>query len=564
MPKILSLRISIAVKAVLLIAALGALSIAANMFCIERLDQIAQLNAVVRQQVGPARLALAEAKAALESYGSSTYRSYAAAAPEARQEIAAGAEGDLAAARNALRNAASSYPDAAGEIARIVERLDQLQALAANLQDLLGRESAEPARKLLELKFDPLRNAAASDVNRLIGRLGGLARTIEADADEQGRAAYLMTLGILLGGTLLALIGAFLLSQHFFARPLRRMADAMTRMAAGELDVAIEDGKRADEVGEMARAFEVFRDNAVALREAEHQRAGERDRTEAEKQRALASVAAALETEILTVAAAVERSAMELNSFAADMTEVLEECRQHARMASAVAGETTANAATVAGAVEELSVSIGDIMAQVANASELVANASASATSTAENTKALISTVEGIDQVANLINEIASRTNLLALNATIEAARAGEAGRGFAVVAQEVKALATQTTGALSEIKSKTVSVGHVIETVQAATDAMSKSMLMVERISTAIAASVQQQNGAAQQIAENVESAAERSRQVSNSITGVSELIGKSGSGAAQVLAAAAELSRRAMSLSKDAKAFTGKIRAA
>jgi methyl-accepting chemotaxis protein len=163
-----------------------------------------------------------------------------------------------------------------------------------------------------------------------------------------------------------------------------------------------------------------------------------------------------------------------------------------------------------------------------------------------------------------MITAIASQTNLLALNATIEAARAGEAGRGFAVVAQEVKALATQTTKALAEIKSKTTSVTSAIDAVQDATGALSGLMQQVEQISGAISGSVQQQDLAARKIAENVDGAAERTRQVSCSISGVSDLVQQSGRGAEQVLIAAAELNRQAAALSRDAREFTTRVRAA
>jgi methyl-accepting chemotaxis protein len=171
--------------------------------------------------------------------------------------------------------------------------------------------------------------------------------------------------------------------------------------------------------------------------------------------------------------------------------------------------------------------------------------------------------VKDIDQVASLITAIASKTNLLALNAAIEASRAGEAGRGFAVVAQEVKALAAQTTKALAEIKDKTMSVGEVIEVVRQANEAMEKSMREVSMISGAISASVQQQNAAAGRIAEIVNGAATRTGEVSDSIAGVSELVHRSGRGADQVLMAAAELNRQAAALSRDASAFTGRVRA-
>jgi methyl-accepting chemotaxis protein len=153
---------------------------------------------------------------------------------------------------------------------------------------------------------------------------------------------------------------------------------------------------------------------------------------------------------------------------------------------------------------------------------------------------------------------------LLALNAAIEAARAGEAGRGFAVVAQEVKALAGQTTRALAEIKDKTVSVAQVIEIVQSANAAMSRSMDQVNDISGAISDAVQRQNFVSRKIADTIEGAAARTAEVSSTIAAVSELVQRSGLGADQVLAAAADLSGQAAALTRDASRFTSRVRAA
>ena len=141
----------------------------------------------------------------------------------------------------------------------------------------------------------------------------------------------------------------------------------------------------------------------------------------------------------MTIAAAVESSATEFETFARGMTAVSDESHRHAKVASSAAGETTTSANDVASAIEELSYSIGEITAQTANASAVVAEATRCAGSAVTNTSELIDAVADIDQIVAIITSIAGQTNLLALNATIEAARAGEAGRGFAVVAQEVK-----------------------------------------------------------------------------------------------------------------------------
>jgi methyl-accepting chemotaxis protein len=357
---------------------------------------------------------------------------------------------------------------------------------------------------------------------------------------------------------------AFLLSHMFIARPLRRMAATMTKMAGGDLSVGIHGAHRSDEVGAMARAVNVFRDNALALRDAEQARATDREQSAQRRAHTLDTVARAIETDILTVAAAVEQSATELEACARGMSSIISDSQRHAHTATVASEETTTNASGVAAAIEELSTSIGDINTQVANASDIVAEATRCAGEAADSSSALVAAVKDIDQVATMITAIASQTNLLALNATIEAARAGQAGRGFAVVAQEVKALAGQTTRALAEIQNKTASITSVIGTVQNATAALSGLMQQVERISGAISGSVALQDSAARKISENVDGAAQRIRQVSNTIAEASDLAYQSGRGAEQVLTAAAELNRQAAALSRDAREFTSRVRVA
>jgi methyl-accepting chemotaxis protein len=562
--KFSSIQIPIAAKAVLLIGMLGLLSIAANWFCLQRLDELTRLDALVSEHIAPARLALAEAKVAIESFGVGTYKMFAAADSDETKEAIADIKGEYEVAKNRLKTVLEDYPATRDEVQITLEKLDRSRDLALELRDALQAGDRAKAQSVVELKFDPARVDVISHMNRMINILGGQARADEDESAERGAWIYRMTIGILAFGTAAALIGAFLLSHLLIARPLRRMAATMTSMAGGDLDAVILGNHRQDEVGAMARAVEVFRDNAVALREAERARASEREDSAIRKAQTLDDIARAIETEILTVAAVVEHSATELETGARSMTSVLSDSQHHARLAASVSEETTTNAASVAAAIEELSTSIGEINAQVANASGIVAEATSCASRADDNACALAAAVKDIDQVATMITAIANQTNLLALNATIEAARAGQAGRGFAVVAQEVKALAAQTTKALAEIKDKTASVTKVIGTVQEATAALSGLMQQVEQISNAISDSVQHQDLAARRIAENVEGAAGRVRQVSSSISGASDLVHESARGAEQVLAAAAELNRQAAALSRDARDFTSRIRIA
>ena len=557
------LRLPIAAKAVLLIAALGLLSIAANVFCLQQFTELQRLNAEVTQHLAPARLALAEAKGAIESFGVATYRAYSASDPDDVRESSSAIEGDYFAAKTALQNVLTYDPTRIDDVRRILGKLELAHSVAVEVKDALKDNRAQ-ATRIVGLKFDPARDDVTFQMDQLINILGGEASQTETEVADRGAWIYRTTAGILTAGTVTALLGALFLSQVFIARPLQRMAQTMSRMAKGDLGVAIEGSRRKDEIGAMARAVEVFRDNAVALRQADSARAVEREQAQAEKAAALDAVAVAFENDILAIASAVSHSANELEVFARGMTEVLDESHRHASTVTAVAAESTSSAAGAAAAVEELSASIGEISGQVGMASGIIAEATQCAGSAVAHTSALVTSVKDIDQVASLITAIARQTNLLALNATIEAAHAGEAGRGFAVVAQEVKALAAQTTAALAGIRDKTASVTSVIEIVRHANDAMAQSMGRVGDISRAISNSIEQQSIAANKIAESVDGAAVRTGQVSSSISGVSELVLRSGRGADEVLAAAAELNRQAAALGRDATAFTSRVRAA
>ncbi len=564
MPRAVSIRLPIAAKAMLLIGALGILSAAANWYSLRSLHEIDRVNDVITHEIAPLRLILTESKIAAESLGLAAYKMASTRDPDTMREAIDERAGQYASAKHWLDEVVAALPDRADDVRGMIRRLDLVNDIANQVQIAIKTGDGEAARHLLEFKFDPALVDATTSMNRLIDILGGQVRTAVENASVQKAKTYRLLTIMLVGGTLATILFAMILAHRAVARPLRRLAVVMEEITHGRLDAPVDGIKRSDEVGTMARAVLVFRDNAAALHEAQTQRQRAREQAAADKRQALDQFARNFESKILNVAAALAKSASELDRSAQAMGDVADESGRHAGTASVVAQETTAVAGTVSAAVDELSASMHDIDSQLTSAGGVVNEASRRAEIAVSNVDELTQTVGDIGKVIGMIQAIASQTNLLALNATIEAARAGEAGRGFAVVAQEVKSLATQTTQALSDIRSKTETVGEVIDGVRDTTQSISQSIARIHTVARAITEAVSVQSDATQKIAQTVEGAAVRTRQVSQTIEGVTEFASRTRNGAVEIQNAAADLNRQAAALQAEAQDFIARVRAA
>jgi methyl-accepting chemotaxis protein len=558
------LQLKMAAKAAVLIAGLGVMSVLANWTVLQRLDRLDAMNTAQVNHMAPARLALTEAKIAVASMGLATYKMAGTTDPDTAREGLDERNGQYAAAKAWLNGAIGYLPERVADVQGMIERLDRVNDIANTVTALNKGGAREQARAMLEFKLDPALVDAATAMNRLINVLGGESNlAVQAAAAEKAWTHDVILFG-LFGGTLATILFAMFLAQRSVAGPLRRMAGVMHQITQGHFDAPIEGLRRGDEVGTIARAVLVFRDNAIALREAQVQRQRAREQATAEKRTALDKLAGSFETKILSVTAALADAAAQLDDSARSMTGAAEESGSHARAAAVVAEETTTVARTVSSAIDELSAAMRDIDSQLSSAAGVVVEATRRADAAVTNTDELSVAVSDIDKVASMIQAIASQTNLLALNATIEAARAGDAGRGFAVVAQEVKTLAAQTTQALADIKDKTHTVREIIDGVCGATQLMSNVIAQIEGVSRAIASSVALQSQATHKIAETVDGAAGRSQQVAHSVAGVSDFANRTNLSAHQILEAVADLNRQAVALQAEAQSFVAQVRAA
>ncbi|HEY8336413.1 MAG TPA: cache domain-containing protein [Tardiphaga sp.] len=375
--------------------------------------------------------------------------------------------------------------------------------------------------------------------------------------------ARLLAIGMALLGLAIA-AAAGLLIANGISRPILGITQAMRALAAGDLTVKLPASNRSDEVGQMAQAVAVFKDNAIRVSELQSQQEEAEARSERERRQTLASLADSFENSVRGVVESVSLAATEMQSTAQAMSSIVEQSRQQTLAVSTASEHATNNVQTVAASAEELSSSINEIGRQLAQSSIVVSKATEEGQRSNDRVQSLAIAAERIGEVLALINHIARQTNLLALNATIESARAGEAGRGFAVVASEVKLLATQTAQATEDIRAQIASVQT--ETVGAvdAIRAICETMVQVDEIASSIASAIEEQGSATQEIARNVQQAASRTGDVSRNIAGVTNGIVATGDAAQGVLGSAAKLAHQAETLRSEVDRFLAHIRAA
>jgi len=269
------------------------------------------------------------------------------------------------------------------------------------------------------------------------------------------------------------------------------------------------------------------------------------------------------ERRIKAVAESVTQASQQLQGAAGAMSRSAGATGEDTKAAAQLSEGANGNVQTVAAATEELSASIREIAASLGKATTISRTAVEQVEATDATVRGLAAAAERIGEVIGLITDIASQTNLLALNATIEAARAGEAGKGFAVVAGEVKALAGQTARATEDIGRQIAEVQAATREAVTAIRGIGGVIAEINEIATSIAAAVEEQGAATDEIARNVAQAAQGTDRVSTTLGRVSESADASGRAAGEVLAAAEGLNREAGSLDQEVGDFLRKMQA-
>lgn len=476
------------------------------------------------------------------------------------------------------------YESATAKRAEELKRLRDSKAINADAID--GIEAAflawqnTHAERQIKLMRDPLTvdlaraieatgapQAALREVETklLDARSALYDRLVEAEKLQTSNMSAMNLVALASGAASLTLTLLFgFLAYRLISQPMRELADTTIALADGKLDTDIRHTGRKDEIGAVSKALTTFRDQLARTRELEEEAKKSDEERRAERRRELNELADEFENSVRGVVDLVGTAATKLSTSAQSLSAIAEQTSAQAVAVSDASTEAANNVESVSTAADQLSAAISEIGGQITNNSELVTHAAGDAKSTSSTVSELGDVVEKVGQVTDLIRDIAEQTNLLALNATIEAARAGEAGKGFAVVAGEVKSLASQTGKATEQIDAQIAEMQTRSRTANGAVETIGKRLGEMQSTASSIAAAVEQQSQATQEIARSVQQAAMGTKAVTDNIESVRNAANETGQMSGDVQTAADDLSKQAATLSSQVDAFVAKVRAA
>lgn len=424
------------------------------------------------------------------------------------------------------------------------------------------RDTVRARNFIIENTLDKVGPVVAKEMEQL--KLATKKQQEDLGAEVQQVAENAVVVTALIAGISIALGTLFAWAiGRGISLPIKSITAAMKELAAGNKTLEIPGRDHAHEIGEMASAVEVFRQNMIKADELSAREA-EEARNQVARAEELGRLTQNFDENVSRLLSAVSEASSEMDSTATSMSSIANETSQRGATVATAADEASSNVQTVASATEELSSSIREIMRQVEQSSSIAQRAVGQASETDNQVRGLAFAADKIGEVVKLISDIAEQTNLLALNATIEAARAGDAGKGFAVVAAEVKDLANQTGRATEDISNQIANIQSETNEAVEAIKSIASTISEINEISSGISAAVEQQSLATSEIAQNVEQASAGTLQVSSNIREVTRVAEETKESANVVTGVAGGLSQKSAELKSHVEEFLAAVRAA
>jgi len=426
-----------------------------------------------------------------------------------------------------------------------------------------GIERKEPAERI--------RADIALDESSALAAMDRLAQILQdqhkasADSIEDATWTVAATVGgvMVLSGILLLLLAIFFFwfTRYRIVGPLDSLGGVMSHLSKGDKTIQVPLIDKTDEIGDMARAVEIFKESMVRADQLEAQKRGaDAERLQrAHRREELTSDFGAVATRLLQV---VDGSVQNVRETADRLSRVAETTGRQAQTVSASANQAATNVEEVAIAAEQLGASGRDISRGVSQSASITRDAVGGIQGLDTTMSALDNAALKIGEIVTLISEIAAQTNLLALNASIEAQRAGDAGKGFAVVANEVKVLAAQTARATEQIAEQVTSIQGTTRDAMGALKTVHATVVHADEVVSTIASAVEEQNAATLSIARNVNQAAAGNRDVSEAISEVSANAEHSGQAAAEMVAVTDSLRSEADTMKAEVEKFLAAVK--
>lgn len=417
-------------------------------------------------------------------------------------------------------------------------------------------------RTMVDGEMVKLTDIITHDAEALVNEAGEARIVLTEETHDIIRMAVWEMLAIGLLGVVVGSISAWTIGSAT-ANPIVEITAAMKKLASQQMDTPVPSQDRKDEIGQMAAALNTFKDAMIEAARLSEIQLMDAKAKEAQRQR-MEEISTQFEHDVSDVVHSVSASTEQVRGTSESMATIADETAQRSSAVAAASEQAAANVQTVASAADELTASIGEISSQVSRGTAISDVAVKKVQRANTQVKGLAEAASHIGQVLSLITDIADQTNLLALNATIEAARAGDAGKGFAVVASEVKNLASQTARATEEISAQIDAIRNATDDAVHGIEDIGETIVELQEISATVAAAVEEQGAATNEIARNVEEASQGTSEVTRNIQAVSTGANDTEASAAEVITVVTDLASQNKNLTDQVRWFLSEIKAA